>query len=260
MFCFFREWVAGEHGGFASSQRSCVDGDALQVSVRDVSVPGCPVNGVELPVADDAVAGGNVDIGESFAQGAELIRRHAGEVRDGSSDALRAGWVKGASGQLSGVEAFAAGEFFHHAGDDAVSVSVYVYVELRDGDWKQPECCTLLRDEPDGVGGVDIAQAGGRAHGLGSAVLARGCLELVEADDDTGLEDGEGVDILERGIHVGESFCAQLVFHLMSLMTTVEEFYCLLKADGDEQANDDGGDVDKEVPPGVGGVFWRMHV
>jgi hypothetical protein len=35
-------------------------------------------------------------------------------------------------------------------------------------------------------------------------------------------------------------------------MAVVEELDGLLETDGDEQANDDGGDVDEEVAPGVG--------
>jgi hypothetical protein len=34
----------------------------------------------------------------------------------------------------------------------------------------------------------------------------------------------------------------------------------LLEADGDEKADDDGGDVDEEVSPGVGGVSGRVDV
>ncbi len=34
----------------------------------------------------------------------------------------------------------------------------------------------------------------------------------------------------------------------------------LLKADDDEQAEDDGGDVDEEVAPGVGGMMGRVDV
>jgi hypothetical protein len=46
----------------------------------------------------------------------------------------------------------------------------------------------------------------------------------------------------------------------MDLMATVEVFHGLLKADGDEQAYDDGGDVDEEVAPGVGGFVGRVDV
>jgi hypothetical protein len=34
----------------------------------------------------------------------------------------------------------------------------------------------------------------------------------------------------------------------------------LLEADGDDEAKDDGGDVDEEVSPGVSGVFGRVYV
>ena len=46
----------------------------------------------------------------------------------------------------------------------------------------------------------------------------------------------------------------------MQLMAMVEELDCLFEADGDQEADDDGGDVDEEVAPGVGGVVGRVDV
>ena len=44
---------------------------------------------------------------------------------------------------------------------------------------------------------------------------------------------------------------------LNHLPALVDALYDLLNTDGDEQANRDGGDVDEEVAPGVGGgVGW----
>jgi hypothetical protein len=33
----------------------------------------------------------------------------------------------------------------------------------------------------------------------------------------------------------------------------------LLEADGDDEAEDDGGDMDEEVSPGIGGVVGGSH-
>ncbi len=44
------------------------------------------------------------------------------------------------------------------------------------------------------------------------------------------------------------------------LMVAVNEHNRLLKADGDEQADADGGDVDEEVFPRVGSFERRMDV
>jgi hypothetical protein len=44
------------------------------------------------------------------------------------------------------------------------------------------------------------------------------------------------------------------------LVAVVEVFDGLLEADGDQQADDDGGDVNEEVALGVGGVVWRVDV
>jgi hypothetical protein len=43
-------------------------------------------------------------------------------------------------------------------------------------------------------------------------------------------------------------------------MTVDQGLDRLLQADGDEQADDDGGDVDEEVFPGVGGLVGRVDV
>jgi hypothetical protein len=44
------------------------------------------------------------------------------------------------------------------------------------------------------------------------------------------------------------------------LVTVVEVFDGLFEADGDEQADDDGGDVDEEVALGGGGVVGWVDV
>ena len=40
----------------------------------------------------------------------------------------------------------------------------------------------------------------------------------------------------------------------------VEEFDGLFEADGDEQTEDDGRDVDEEVSPGAGGVVGWVNI
>ena len=40
----------------------------------------------------------------------------------------------------------------------------------------------------------------------------------------------------------------------------VDEFDGLFDSNGDDEAYDDGGDVDEEVAPGVGGVVGRVDV
>ena len=44
------------------------------------------------------------------------------------------------------------------------------------------------------------------------------------------------------------------------LMDVVQPLNGLLEADGDEQADDDGGDVDEEIAPGGDGVVRWMDV
>ena len=41
---------------------------------------------------------------------------------------------------------------------------------------------------------------------------------------------------------------------MVALVAVVNRFDALLEADGDEETDDDGGDVDEEFAPGAGGV------
>jgi hypothetical protein len=43
-------------------------------------------------------------------------------------------------------------------------------------------------------------------------------------------------------------------------MAVVDRLDRLLQTDGDDEADDDGGDVDEEVFPGVGGFVGRVNV
>ena len=57
-------------------------------------------------------------------------------------------------------------------------------------------------------------------------------------------------------VKLGRQFFASL----LQLVTVVEVLDGLFEADGDEEADDDGGDVDEEVSPGAGGVMCGMDV
>ncbi len=68
------------------------------------------------------------------------------------------------------------------------------------------------------------------------------------------------VDIGQRDVEVAQTFGVEVFVQLVELMAMVEVFDGLLEADGDEQADDDGGDVDEEVFPSVGGFVGRVDV
>ena len=78
------------------------------------------------------------------------------------------------------------------------------------------------------------------------------------------LEDGGGLEVVFRVetedfsvllALVGESLPG--LRHFVVIMNGLDG---LLEADGDDEAKDDGGDVDEEVSPGVSGVFGRVYV
>ena len=54
--------------------------------------------------------------------------------------------------------------------------------------------------------------------------------------------------------------CVELFEEFLALMMPVDGFDGLFEIDGDEQADADGGDVDEEVAPGVGGGVGRVDV
>jgi hypothetical protein len=55
-------------------------------------------------------------------------------------------------------------------------------------------------------------------------------------------------------------FGFELIEQLTALMAVMDELDSLLEADGDEEADADGGDVDEEVFPGVGGLVGRVDI
>jgi hypothetical protein len=61
-------------------------------------------------------------------------------------------------------------------------------------------------------------------------------------------------------LEIALGFVMQLRFEFVALMIVMNGFDRLLKSDGDEQADADGGDVDEEVSPGGGGVVGGVDV
>ena len=69
-----------------------------------------------------------------------------------------------------------------------------------------------------------------------------------------------GVDVeLVRSL-IGEAFLAKLLMGLVREVAVVEVLDGLLKSDGDQKTENDGGDVDEEVAPGGGSVMCGMDV
>ena len=89
----------------------------------------------------------------------------------------------------------------------------------------------------------------------------------VAAGDDGGLRVrrctrgfGEDAEVHLVAVEVGPEFVAQVVFELVALVKVMEVFDGLFEADGDEEADGDGDDVDEEVGPGVVGLMWGVDV
>jgi hypothetical protein len=71
------------------------------------------------------------------------------------------------------------------------------------------------------------------------------------------LEPGNGLAYQRQ---VVLRFNAHLFREFGALITMMDCFDHLFKAYGDEEADDDGGDVDEEVAPSAGGVMRWMDI
>ncbi|MGD0649410.1 MAG: hypothetical protein ABR971_15605, partial [Acidobacteriaceae bacterium] len=94
----------------------------------------------------------------------------------------------------------------------------------------------------------------------GGAMLLGGVQELGEL---LGVEIAPALgdsDVLEGDVYVAEAFRVEVGFELVALVAMMQRLNGLLEADGDEQANADGGDVKKEVAPGMSGGVGRVDV
>ena len=70
----------------------------------------------------------------------------------------------------------------------------------------------------------------------------------------------EDPEVLGVAAQVGAELGTKVFFELVALVKVMEVFDGLFKADGDEEAYGDGGDVDDEVCPGVFGLVWDVDI
>ena len=142
--------------------------------------------------------------------------------------------------------------------DETVDADVALHIGARE----EVEGVTLLGDRPYGVGRLDVAKSFRAAKGRdgnGSAMLLGSSQQLgilFGVDIAAALGD---FNVAEGDVYVAQAFVVEIGFELMALMLVVKELDGLLEADSDEQTNADGGDVDEEVAPGVGGFVGRVH-
>lgn len=103
-------------------------------------------------------------------------------------------------------------------------------------------------------------------HSLRNLLVSR--LELVGTETSQHLQAfGEvlfmrmqGVDIVSGDLCVVFDLFDEPLASVFPFMAMVEKLDGLLQTDGDEQADDDSGDVDEEVLPGVRGFVRRMNI
>ena len=122
---------------------------------------------------------------------------------------------------------------------------------------------------PDGLGRGEVAELGG-ADGAGETGRGRQCdLDFfLMGRGGACLEGGliePGLEVLHLEVAVDDlevlfGLVVEVFLELVALVAVVDGFDGLFEGDGDEEADDDGGDVDEEVAPGAGGVVGRVDV
>jgi len=170
--------------------------------------------------------------------------------------------LHGGDGVAAAVDAFAA------VGEELVVVrEAAVHACLLDG--QERDEGTLLGGSPDGLGGSEVAQLGGAD---GARQAGRGGEQEVDfafsGDGGIGglgglLEPGfeaAHVEVAGDDYAVVDGLGAEVGFKGDALVAVVEGFDGLFESNGDDEADDDGGDVEEEVAPGVGGVVGRVDV
>jgi hypothetical protein len=232
------------------------DGEALLyevggevVAVMDAVVDG--TGGAEIEGAAEGVAlGGGDGVGEGMGEGGEVC---GGEVDGGAGVEVK---VEADDLRLKGSE----GKFQTVFGDGlGLRVAVEAVVDLGVAFGEESDLAVGLGDGPDGVGGRDLGEKGlvGGQGGGDDAVLGACGLEGGQDGMMPGglLEVAIDVGVQEADVALG--FKAHLLHKDVAFVALVEGFDGLLEGDGDEEADADGGDVEEEVAPGVGGcVGW----
>ena len=87
-----------------------------------------------------------------------------------------------------------------------------------------------------------------------------GRLESMDAGVEIAVASGRVLELRGHELEIALGLLMHLIFEVLALMVVVQGFDGLFEADGDEEADADGGDVDEEVAPGVDGFVGSVDV
>ena len=235
-------------GGHAAG----IEGDGGGADAVDV-VPGDGVGKVGEVMGEAAVGVAELDVlfEGGFDELDDLVEALGGEVGGVGVEEFEA------AGVVDGVPVVE--RLLGHAGE----LSVEVLIGVGFGEGHEMSDAVLFGGVPDGVvveeGRLAPGEVAGEG-GLGSAGMLANVLEDEEVIFEAGGGDEPvafvGKEVGAVGFELaGEGLAG--VAELVALVNVLDE---LLEADGDDEANDDGGDVDEEVAPGVDGFVRRVDV
>jgi hypothetical protein len=237
--------------------------DGMEVLlIRAGTVQDGPLDTVEVDIPLDALPRNEKIRGDGVAGLAQILRVEEGEIVTGrlpgpgqGGEGRRideSGQHRYRSSVGRGVDVF---YLIDGVLDDAVEAGIALGIFAG----QKAEGSTLLRDCPDSIRRLAVDDVL-RGKGRSGAVVAHGLDEL-------GILLGIGLaallgtaNVVQRDVQVADAFGVEIRFELVKLMAVMDGLDGLLKADGDEQAEDDGGDMDKEVSPGAGSVVGGVDV
>ncbi len=207
-----------------------------------------------------------MEVDGGFAGGAEGVEEVVGlGLGEAKGMAVGGGGVvlkTGDSEERGGAAGFHFGKAFEIGGEVKTGVDLGLF-RRQEGDgsgglgdgpraagWRDEEALRL-GGEVDVVDGKrDDELTAGRGGGLERADAG---VEVIAALRGEGDLSADEVEVLLRlGMH--------LELEILALVVVMDGFDRLLEADGDEEADADGGDVDEEVAPGMGGLMGRVNV
>ena len=217
----------------------------------------------DFAAIDDRVAHGEITRKHSVVL-VELRGRHAREVGCAAGSAVvKLGFEGDERGLLGDPGVGGGGEEFLLPGDAGVDFCLARREEVDEAagfgglpdDIPGPQDGKASMVGRVGIGGrfgaiwkLDFAAA--RAHGVDIAA---------KVEKPSALNRVRAEVVLQGGV-LAFGFAVKIALKLVPLMGAMDELDGLFKADGDEQADDDGGDVDEEVSPGAGGVLGWVDV
>jgi hypothetical protein len=108
-------------------------------------------------------------------------------------------------------------------------------------------------------GGLVVVQVS-RQIGLSDAGMMANCIQHQKVIPKRSIHLQPVASVDFHATAIGIALAIERLTGFAQLIVLMDPLHGLLQADGDDETDDDGGDVDEEVFPGVGGFVGRVDV